>query len=48
MLEQTNVMLVKQPLVAIKITETAIHRCFLKKAESKKVGKIHQNQIYVL
>ena len=28
---------------AIKITEIAINRCFLKKAKSKKVGKIHQN-----
>ena len=28
---------------AIKITETAINRSFLKKAKSKKVGKIHQN-----
>ena len=28
---------------AIKITEAVIHRCFLKKALSKKVGKIYQN-----
>ena len=35
--------LVKQPLVAIKITEADIHRCSLKKAKIKKVGKIHQN-----
>ena len=38
MLGQTNVLLVKQPLAAIKIAEPVIHRC-------KKVGKIHQNQI---
>ena len=34
---------VKQPLAAIKTTEAAIHRCFLQKAKSKKVGKIPQN-----
>ena len=33
--------LVKQPLAAIKIMEAVINRCFLKKAKSKKVGKIH-------
>ena len=43
MLEQPNVLLVKQPLAAIKIMEAAIHKCFLKKAKSKKVGKMHQN-----
>ena len=40
--------IVKQSLAAIKIMEEAINRCFLKKAKSKKVGKIHQNQIYRL
>ena len=34
MLEQPNVLLVKQPLAAIKITEPASHRCFLKKTNS--------------
>ena len=43
MLEQPNVLLVKQPLSVIKITEAAIQRCFLKKAKSRKVGKMHQN-----
>ena len=38
MLEQPNVLLVKQPLAAtaIRITEPAIHRCFLKKVKLKK------------
>ena len=48
MLGQTNVLLLKQPLGEIKITEPAIHRCFLKKDKSKKVDKTHQNQIYRL
>ena len=43
MLEQPNVLLVKQPLAVIKITETAIYRCFLRKAKSEKVGKMHRN-----
>ena len=43
MLEQPNVSLIKHPLAAIKITEADIHRCFLKKAKSQKVGKMHQS-----
>ena len=39
MLEQPNILFVMQPLAAIKITGAVIHRCFLKKAKSKKVGK---------
>ena len=31
-----KVLLVKQPLAAIKITEAAIHKCFLKKPKVKK------------
>ena len=36
-------LLVKQPLAAIKITEADIDKYFLKKAKSKKLGKIQQN-----
>ena len=39
MLKQPNILFVMQPLAAIKITGAVIHRCFLKKAKSKKVGK---------
>ena len=35
MLEQPNVLLVKQSLAVIKITVAAIHRCFFKKAKNK-------------
>ena len=41
--EQPNVLLVKQLLVAMKITEAAIYLRSSKKAKSKKVGQIHQN-----
>ena len=37
------ILLVKQPLADIKITEAAIHRYFLKKGKSKNVRKMHQN-----
>ena len=33
-MEQTNVLLVKQSLAAIKIAEAAIYRCLLKEAKS--------------
>ena len=39
----TECFLVKQQLAAIKIMELVINRCFLKKAKSKMVDKIHQN-----
>ena len=48
MLEQLNVLLVKQPLAVIKITKALIHRYFLRKTKSKKVGKLHQNYFYRL
>ena len=41
--EQPNVLLVKQLLVAMKITEAAIYWRSLKRPKSKKVGQIHQN-----
>ena len=40
MLEQPNLLLVKQSLATIEITEAAIHS-FLEKAKSEKVAKIH-------
>ena len=43
MLEQSNILFVNQLLTAIKTTEVTIHRCFLKKAGIKKVGKIQQH-----